>query len=88
MGKKIIFFGADMSSSVHINNKNKDILILGEGPTQGLDDNTLTAGLFGHSDYGPNYLELKQQDAHKLQTRLKDLSLNLRIYRPEFKGWQ
>ena len=32
-----------MSSSVHINNKNKDILILGEGPIQGLDDTTLTA---------------------------------------------
>ena len=30
-----------MSSSVHIDNKNKDILILGERPTQGLDDNTL-----------------------------------------------
>ena len=33
-----------MSSSVHINNNNnKDILILGKGPTQGLDDATLTA---------------------------------------------
>ena len=32
-----------MSSSVHVNNKKKDILILGEGPTQGLDDTTLTA---------------------------------------------
>ena len=32
-----------MSSSVHINNKNKDILVFGEGPTQGLDDTTLTA---------------------------------------------
>ena len=30
-----------MSSSVH--NKNKNILILGERPTQGLDDTTLTA---------------------------------------------
>ena len=29
-----------MSSSVHINNKNKDILILGEGPKQALDDTT------------------------------------------------
>ena len=36
--EKINIFGADMSSSVHIDNKNKDILILGEGPTQGLDD--------------------------------------------------
>ena len=42
-GKKCQFFGADMSSSVHVDNKNKDILILGEGPTQGLDDSTLTA---------------------------------------------
>ena len=40
MGKFV--FGADMSSSVHIDNKNKDLWILGEGPTQGLDDSTLT----------------------------------------------
>ena len=32
-----------MSSSVHINNKKKDILILSKGSTQGLDDTTLTA---------------------------------------------
>ena len=32
-----------MSLSVHIDNKNKDILILGEWPTQGLHDTTLTA---------------------------------------------
>ena len=35
--KIFIIFGADMSSSVHLNNNGKDILILGEGPTQGLD---------------------------------------------------
>ena len=32
-----------MSSSVHIDSKNKDILIIGEGPTQGLNNTTLTA---------------------------------------------
>ena len=32
-----------MSSSVHIDNKKKDILILGKGPMQGLDDTTLAA---------------------------------------------
>ena len=32
-----------MSSSVHIDNKWIDILILGEGPTQRLDDTTLIA---------------------------------------------
>ena len=30
-----------MSLSVHIDNKNKDILIFAEGPTQGLDDTAL-----------------------------------------------
>ena len=43
MGKNVIIFGADMSSSVHVDNKGKDIFILAEGPTQGLDDITLTA---------------------------------------------
>ena len=32
-----------MSSSVHVDNKGKYILILGEGTTQGLDDTTLIA---------------------------------------------
>ena len=42
MGRNVIIFWADINSSVHIDNKGKDILILGEGPL-GLDDNTLTA---------------------------------------------
>ena len=42
-GQNVIIFGADMSSSVHVDNKKKDILILGKGPTQGLE-HTLTAG--------------------------------------------
>ena len=32
-----------MSSSVHVDNKGKDILILGKGPTQGLGEHLLTA---------------------------------------------
>ena len=32
-----------MSSSLHVDNKGKDILILGKETTQGLDDTTLTA---------------------------------------------
>ena len=53
MVKNVIISGVGMSSSVHVdntnnnnnnnNNNNKDILILGKGPTQGLDDTTLTA---------------------------------------------
>ena len=43
MGKNVIIFGADMRSSVQSDNKNKDILILGEGLTKGLDDTELAA---------------------------------------------
>ena len=42
VGKNVIMFGVDMSSSADIDNKGKDILILDKGPTQGLDDTTLT----------------------------------------------
>ena len=41
-GRNCIIFGIDMSSSAHIDIKKKDILILGESPTQGLK-HTLTA---------------------------------------------
>ena len=41
-GSNVIIFGVDTSSSVHVDNKKKDILILGKGPTQGLE-HTLTA---------------------------------------------
>ena len=43
MGKNAIISGTDMRLSVHIDNKGKDILILGKGPTQRLDDTTLRA---------------------------------------------
>ena len=36
------FFGVDMSFSAHIDNKKKDILVLGKWPTYGLE-HTLTA---------------------------------------------
>ena len=33
----MLIFGADMSNSMHIDNKGKDILVLGRGPSQGLE---------------------------------------------------
>ena len=42
-GRDVIIFGADMSSSSHIDNKKKDILILEKGPTQGLREHSLSA---------------------------------------------
>ena len=42
-GQNVIVFGIDMNSSLHIDNKRKDILILGKGTTQGLGEHSLTA---------------------------------------------
>ena len=41
-GQNVIIFGIDMSSSAHVDNNKKDVLILAKGPTQRLG-NTLTA---------------------------------------------
>ena len=40
LGRNVVIFGVDMSSSVHVDNKGKDILILGKGPTQGLGEHS------------------------------------------------
>ena len=42
-GQNVIIFRADMNSSPHIDNKGKDILVLGKGPMQGLGEDSLTA---------------------------------------------
>ena len=41
--KNCIISGVDVTSSVHVDNKKNDILIVGKGPTQGLDGSILTA---------------------------------------------
>ena len=42
IGRNVIVFGVDMSLYSHVDNKKKDILILGKGPTEGWE-HTLTA---------------------------------------------
>ena len=49
--KNIIIFGADMSSFLHDDNREKDILIPGKGLTQGLDDTALN----GEKEYEINF---------------------------------
>ena len=49
-GKNDIIFGVDNSSSVHVNNKKKDILIL-QDPTDELDDITITAQVEGSINF-------------------------------------
>ena len=36
-GQNVLFFGTDMSSSAHIDNKKRDILVLRKGPMQGFE---------------------------------------------------
>ena len=63
-----------MSSSVPMDNKNKDILILGEGPTQGLDDTTLTAHPKYHIHFTQvSYLLMLQKYINSNQKTLKKL---------------
>ena len=57
MGENSSMFGVDMSSPVHIDNKEKDILIFGKGPTQWLNDNTLTA----EAQYSINFSRLNRK---------------------------
>ena len=45
IGRNVIIFGADMSSTPHIHNKKKDILILSKG-SQGLEHCTHSTGLY------------------------------------------
>ena len=53
--KNAIIFGVDMKSSVHIDNKKKDILVLGFRHTQGLYDTMLkTEGQYSINFSGSN----------------------------------
>ena len=45
-GQNVLIFGADMSSSIHIDNKKIDILVLGRGPTQGLESTLTTEKMY------------------------------------------
>ena len=45
-GQNVLIFGVDMSFSAHIDNKKKDILVLGKGPTQGLEHTLIAEKMY------------------------------------------
>ena len=57
MGKNVINFGFDNSSSVFIGGRNKKFLVRGEAPTQGLDKATITA----EAKYSINFTESEER---------------------------
>ena len=67
-----------MSSSVHIDNKEKDILIFDERPKQGLDDITLTA----EAKYPINFTQLRKRFVLSLlsQFKAKDSTLDYALW--------
>ena len=55
--KNVFIFGVDSGSSVHADNKKKNILVLGEVLTQGLDNTTITA----EAKHPTNFTESKKR---------------------------
>ena len=79
--QNVLTFGADMSSSVHVDNKKKNILVLGKGPTQGLEltaekmywiNFTVTINklcLSLHYNGANSYLFVNGTDIHKFKAK-------------------
>ena len=45
-GQNVLIFGADMSTSIHIDNKKKDILVIGRGPMERLEITSTAEKMF------------------------------------------
>ena len=80
LGRNVIVFGVDMSLSAKLDNRKKDILILGKGPTQGLK-HTLSAekmyliNFTGHNKnfclslHYNSYLFVNGKEIHKFKVK-------------------
>ena len=53
-GQNVLIFGVDVSFSTRIDNKKKDILVLGIGPTQGLEQTLTTEKMYSVNFTGKN----------------------------------
>ena len=63
--------GADMTSSMYIDNKNKDVLVLGKGPADSIDETTSTA----EREYSINFT--KQQKKFCLSLHYNGVNSNI-----------
>ena len=66
-GRNVIIFIADMSSFIKIDNRKKYIIILGKGPTQGLEHIMAAEKMYSinfmenHKNFGPALIIMKQR---------------------------
>ena len=93
VGKNVIILGVDMTNSKHANNKTKDVLVLGRGLIQKIDDTTIyaekiylpnflpnkTFSLNLHYDSDDSYLFLNGKEVTKLKAKEQDVSRKLSL---------
>ena len=101
LGRNVIIFGVDMSSSTKIDNRKKDILILGKGSTQGLE-HTLSARkmyfinfteqnkklcLSLHDNEANSYLIVNGTEIHKFKAKDSEIVANPLCLGNTSKDW-
>ena len=101
MGQNVIIFGADMNSSNRINNKKKDIVVLGKEPTHELE-HTLTAEkmysingtvtkkkfcLSLHDNGANSYLFFNGTEIYKFKAKDSEIVATLLCLRNISKDW-
>ena len=90
LGRNVIIFGVDMSSSTKIDNRKKDILILGKGPTQGLEHTLSAEKMYSinftehhkksclslHYNGANSYLFVNGKEIHKFKAKDSEIVAN------------
>ena len=82
LGRNVIIFGAGMSSSTKIDNERKDILILGKGPTQGLEHTLSTEKmcLSLHYNKENSYLLVNDTEIIKFKSKISEIKFSRPLY--------
>ena len=87
LGRNVIIFGVEMSSSKKIDNRQKYILILGKGPTQGLEHTLGAAKMYSinftehnkdfclnvHYNGTNSYLFVNDKEIHKFKAKNSEI---------------
>ena len=90
-----------MSSSTKIDNRKKDILILGKGPTQGLEHTLTAEKIYSinfskwqtkccsslHYNGANSYLFVNAKEIHKFKAKVSEIVANLLCLRKISKDW-
>ena len=88
LGRNVIIFEVDMSLSTKFDNRKKDILILGKGPTQGLEHTLSAEKMYSinfteqnkkfylslHYDWANSYLFVNGEEIHKFKVKDSEIT--------------